>query len=298
MRWIRQILPDKKKSRLYRKALQITVIGNLLLAVIKSIAAYLSGSTAVFSDAANSFSDVLYSLLLIIGLGIAQQPPDITHPQGHERFEPLMGLIVTILMGLAGFEALRSSVLRFLAGGAVIELGLPTSVLIMSAIIKMGMFYSVVRIARKINSPSLEAASRDNLSDTLTTLAALLGVFGSSFIHPLFDPAAGIIVSVWIFRTAYLTAKENLGYLTGAGADEKLRKEILQTARSVSGVQNVHYVVSEYVGPKLVVEMHINLDGRISLDEAHTICDSVARAVETMPEVDRAYVHAEPQDHL
>ena len=298
MLWVREVLPDSKRRKLYNRALWITLLGNSFLTVIKGSAAYLNGSTAIFSDAANSISDVMYSILLFIGLWIAQRPPDLSHPQGHSRFEPLVALVITISMSLAGFGALYSSLIRFMAGGAAIELSLATMVLSASAVIKVGMFYLVGCIARDLKSPGLKAASSDNLSDVLTSMAALLGVIGSNFINPLFDPAAGIFITAWIFRAAFLIAKENVGYLTGAGASKELRERILQTAHSVSGVSNVHHVVSDYVGSKLVVDIHINLDGKISLNKAHAICDKVAEKVEDIPDVDRAYVHAEPLDHL
>ncbi len=92
--------------------------------VIKWIAAYLSGSVALLADAANSGSDVLYSFMMILGLWVAQRPPDDSHPQGHSRFEPLVGLMITISMTFAGYAAAKASIDRFIEGGKVIELGL------------------------------------------------------------------------------------------------------------------------------------------------------------------------------
>lgn len=134
----------------------------------------------------------------------------------------------------------------------------------------------------------------DNLSDVLTSLAAFLGILGSNFLHPLLDPIAGLLVSLWIFKTAFDAGKENLMYLTGAGADESLRQKIILTASQVEGVKKVHHMMSDYVGPKLIVDMHINLPGDVPLDDVHDIEDRVVDALEALPEVDRAYVHIEP----
>ncbi|NTV36712.1 MAG: cation transporter, partial [Anaerolineaceae bacterium] len=125
MQWVRDYQPIADQSRLYRTALIITLGGNLLLAVGKAIAAYITQSAALYADTANSFSDVVYSLLMVVGLLIAIAPPDISHPQGHSRFEPLIGLVVTLSMTFAGFEAARASIERFMSGGAVIAAGLP-----------------------------------------------------------------------------------------------------------------------------------------------------------------------------
>ena len=294
MRWIRYFQQNPKTNRLFRRAMAITLAGNLLLAVIKILAAIESGSAAIYSDAVNSVSDVLYTIFLILGLWMSQKPPDIGHPQGHSRFEPLAALVVTISMSIAGVEALRSSIQRWMEGGASIPLDISLLALVISMLIKALMYSLVHDISRTTASPGLNAAAKDNLSDVVTSLAALLGVLGSDFIHPLLDPLAGVLVSFWIFRAVIGTAKENFGYLTGAGADEDLRNQILEAAKDVPGVQDVHHIITEYAGPKLVVDMHINVNGELSLNESHAICDQVTEKVEALPQVDRVYVHVEP----
>lgn len=297
MRWIRDYSPQPEVSRLYRRALVITVAGNVLLAGSKGLVAYLSNSVALYADAANSVSDVIYSLLMVFGLYLAQRPPDLSHPQGHSRFEPLVGLMVTLSMTFAGYEAARAAVERFLEGGVAIEPGLPTAVLLFSAFLKAGMFVVIRRIAAQLNSPTLATTARDNISDVLTSLAAFFGALGSSLIHPLADPLAGGLVALWIFRAASIAARENLAFLTGAGASTELRHQVVEVASSVPGVQRVHHTMAEYVGPRLVVDLHVNVDGNMTLGDAHVISDEITRRLEELPEVDRAYVHVEPEGY-
>ncbi len=295
MRWIRETQPEPGQNRLYRNALIITISGNILLVVGKAIAAYLTQSAALYADTANSASDVVYSLLMVVGLFIAIQPPDLTHPQGHSRFEPFIGLLVTLSMTFAGFEAARTAVERFISGGAVIDAGLPTFVLLGASAIKAGMFLAIRSIAKRLSSPSLRATAADNLSDVLTSIAAFLGILGSQ-LSPLLDPIAGFLVAIWIFRAAFNAGRENISYLTGAGAPEELRNRIVEIAESVSGVQRVHHMMTDYVGPRMLVDLHINVDGEMTVRKAHAICDEVTTALEALPEVDRAYVHLEPHD--
>jgi cation diffusion facilitator family transporter len=284
------------EQALYRTALIITLSGNIVLVVIKWIAAYISGSVALFADAANSASDVLYSLLMVLGLWMAQRPADESHPQGHSRFEPLVGLMITVSMTYAGFAAAEASIRRFTEGGKAIELGLPIFVLLIAAVIKAGMYVSIKKLAKKLHSPTFETTARDNLSDVLTSLAAFIGIVGSDFIHPLADPVAGILVAAWIFRAAFIAARENLGFLTGAGASEELRSKLVAAAGEVQGVLRVHHAITEYIGPRLVVDMHINVDGNMPLNQVHEISDRVIERLEDFPEVDRVYVHIEPDD--
>lgn len=295
MRWVRDFTPQPEVERQYRRALTITVFGNVLLAVSKAVVAGLSGSAALYADAANSISDVIYSFLMVFGLWLAHRPPDLSHPQGHSRFEPVVGLMVTLSMALAGYEAARTAINRFLAGGLAVEPGWPTVVLLGSALVKAWMFWTISRAAKTLDSPTLETTARDNLSDVLASLAAFVGAIGSTLINPLADPIAGVMVAIWIFRNAFTAGKENLNFLTGAGASAELRQQVVDVAGKVPGVQRVHHTMTEYVGPRLVVDLHVNVDGSMSLDEAHAIADEVISRLEDLPEVDRAYVHIEPE---
>jgi cation diffusion facilitator family transporter len=234
---------------------------------------------------------------MVFGLWMSQRPPDISHPQGHSRFEPLVGLMVTVSMGIAGYEAARAAIDRFIAGGTLVEPGWPTAVLLFSAAVKLGMFMVIRQLAKKLSSPTLATTAKDNLSDVLTSTAAFIGALGTVWISPLTDPIAGAIVALWIFRQAAAAGWENLGFLLGAGASPELRNQVVEVAASVPGVQNVHHTMTEYVGPRLVVDMHINVSGKMTVDEAHAIADEVISRLENMPEIDRAYVHIEPEGY-
>ena len=225
---------------------------------------------------------------------MSQLPPDLSHPQGHSRFEPFAALIVTLSMAFAGFEAGRSSLARFAEGGEAIILGIPLIVLMVSVATKAVMFSLVRKMARETASPGLEAAAKDNISDVWTSAAVAIGILGSQFIHPLLDPVAGIFVALLIFKAVFDQTRENLGYLTGAGADPEQQKEFMEAVKRIDGVEDVHHIITDYAGPKLVVDMHINVDGELSLNQAHAICDKAIAVLTAFPEVDRAYVHVEP----
>ena len=291
---VRREHPDHRRQRLYRQAILVAILGNVLLAAAKGAVAWLSGSSAVLSDAANSFSDTLYSLLMAVGLYLAQQPADESHPQGHSRFEPLVGLVIATTMAAAGFTALREGVSRFLSAATPVEPGWPTAVLVGSALVKVAMYLLVRRIGRQVHSPAIRASARDNLADVLASVAALLGVWGSRLVHPLLDPAAGVLVSLWIFRATWEILRENLGYLTGRAAPAELVDQIVAAASSVSGVLDVHQVIADHVGPRLRVDIHIDVDGEMTLRQAHAIADQVQAQVEALPTVDLAFIHVEP----
>jgi cation diffusion facilitator family transporter len=201
-------------------------------------------------------------------------------------------------MGFAGYEAGRTSIERFITGGVAIEPGLPTLVLVFSALLKVGMFYAIRNIARRVASPTLKTTAQDNLNDVFTSLAAFIGALGSSLIHPLLDPIAGILVAAWIFRSAFRAAREHLNFLTGGGASEELRLKIIETAQSVPGVLQVHHLMTDYTGPRLELDLHNNVKGDTPLRETHEITDQVMAKLNALPEIDRVYVHLEPDDWI
>jgi cation diffusion facilitator family transporter len=293
---VRSHQPDPRRQRLYTRAIVIAIGGNVLLAVAKGMAAWSVDSSAILSDAANSFSDTLYSLMMAVGLLLSQRPADESHPQGHSRFEPLVGVFIAGAMGAAGVGALRAAILRLITGTMDVIPGWPMAVLVGCALVKVVMYLLVGRIGRTAHSPAILASARDNLADVLTSAAALVGIWGTRAIHPLFDPVAGLAVALWIFRAAWEILTENLGYLTGRSASEQLTARIISAALTVPGVLAVHQVVADYVGPQVRVDMHIDVDGEMTIREAHRIADQVQINVEALPAVDLAFVHVEPTD--
>lgn len=288
---------DEKKNRIFRRAIWITFIGNFSLAIVKVIIARQAKSSALFAEAANSLSDVFYTILLIIGLNIVSKPPDADHPQGHSRFEPLVGLVVTIAMTLAAYEAGRDAINKIINGALPISISISLVMILATVIVKTLMFLLVKRLGKGYQSPSLKAISVDNLTDISSAGVAIVGILLSNYVHPIFDPIAGFLIAGWILYNALQSSRENIVLLTGGAAPEKVRNEIIRRTLSVPGVLHLHHLITEYAGPNLIVDMHINIKGAIPFNEAHEISDQVIQSVEDMEEVDRVYLHLEPEDY-
>lgn len=294
MKWFETSIQSKEHIRQLYLALAVTLVGNLILAAGKWLAALSSGSSALHADAMNSISDVLYSITLIIGLLISVKPADLSHPHGHERFEPVVGVIISFSMGWAGLKAIEESVSKLKGNVLPIEPGLPIIVLVASAVIKCLMFFIIRAIAEKITNRALDTAAKDNLMDTLTSAAAAIGILISKFIHPLADPIVGILLGAWIIRTAVLSFIENFNYLTGHGASEQLMNELKNEIEAVPGVLSVHQLYAEYVGSKLRLDVHIDLDDNMPLTQVHDIETQIENKMAQRTDVDHVFIHAEP----
>lgn len=294
---IRHVRPshiDPARLRLYRRAIWIALVGNGVLVLAKGATAWLSGSTAVLATAVDSATDLVYTLFMAWGLSRSQQPADESHPQGHARIEPVVSSVIALIMGLAGWEVVKQAIAGLRGEPAALAAGWPALVLIGSALVKVVMTILVRRLGQQARSPAIMAAAQDNLTDVISSGAALAGVLAARWIHPLADPAAGLVVSIWIFRNAAAILAENLGYLTGRAAPPELLDRVLAAAGRVDGVVRVHRVIADYVGPEVRVELHVEVDPDTSLLRAHQISNAVRDAAEALDDVDLAFVHLEP----
>jgi cation diffusion facilitator family transporter len=276
----------------------VVILGvNLALVAAKGGVWLLTGSLAVGSEAVNSLADTVYSLVIVAGLYLTTQPPDFEHPHGHERIEPFVSLVVALgvfTAGVAVFWQAASAVLTGTYGGFAGRLGLV--VLGAGAVVKLGLYRYCLRMSEQYRSPALEATALDNRNDVLTAVAALVGVLGASLGFPLLDPLAAAVVSLGIVYTGVEIVRDNLSYLVGAAPPEDLRIEILRRAFAHPDVKGAHDVVAHYVGPEIDVSLHIEVEGEMTLLEAHDIETEVMDAIRALPQVDDVFVHVDPKE--
>jgi cation diffusion facilitator family transporter len=169
-------------------------------------------------------------------------------------------------------------------------------VLALSAVVKVGLYRYCMAIGREHRSPAVVATARDNGIDVLTALAALVGVGGAVVGYPILDPLAAGVVAVGVLYTGYEVVQDNVDYLVGAAPPEALRQEIVRRAIAHPDVEGVHDVIAHYVGPEIDVSLHVEVEGDLTLTEAHAIESAVVQAIEDLPEVDDAFVHVDPKE--
>lgn len=281
-------------ERTYRQATIIALAGNVLLLAGKGVAAYLSASSALYADAANSASDVAYSLLMLVGLWLSLRPPDRTHPHGHQRIEPLVSIGIGAFMAVAGYSALSNGIKTWQSGAVpTLDLWL-LAVPAGTVVLKGAMYWRVRKLARQVGSPALAASARDHLSDVLTSGVVFVGVIGNLLAFPLADPLAAMLVSLWIFFQAASVVREAIGHLIGAGAPPELEAAAIEAIMAVPEVIAIEQLIIEYVGPELRADIHVQVDGAMPLRQVHRVSHAIREAVEALEGVDHAFVHVEP----
>ncbi|MFW6382743.1 MAG: cation diffusion facilitator family transporter [Haloferacaceae archaeon] len=280
-----------------RRAGAVVLAVNVALVLAKGGAWYLSGSLAVGSEAINSLADAAYSLVIFAGLYLTTQPPDLEHPHGHERIEPFVSLFVAGAIVLAGLGILYGAVDAVLAG----DVGAPTgasaiAVLLVAIAAKLWLYRYCRRVAERERSPAVAATAVDNRNDVMASGAALVGVAGAQVGYPILDPVAAGVVALFVCYSGVDVVRDNLDFLLGAAPPDHLREAIVERALAHPDVEGVHDVIAHYVGPEIDVSLHIEVEGDMTVAEAHDIESAVMESIREIDEVDDVFVHIDPKE--
>lgn len=275
-------------------AMKILLAGNVFLFLLKLAAGLHSRSIAVLSDAFNSLTDIMASVVVVISMRVALRQPDQDHHYGHHRAEPIAGLVVAVLAFVLGVEVLRQSLMRLLGDPVQIDGLVAFWAMIITIAVKtiMGAVFFVV--GRHSRSPALKAAFVDALNDVMIGLVVIAGIVGVRLGWPATDALAGLLVGLVVIYAGYRIGRENLDFLMGRAAAEHVSRDINQVALSVNGVKGVNDVLTHYVGNRIHAEVHIEVDPAMRTDQAHDIGKEVQFRIESIEDVSRVFIHIDP----
>ena len=276
------------------RATDIALGINVFLFIIKAVVGYLSNSIAVISEALNSLTDILSSIGIKYAVKLSREKPDSKHHFGHNAAQPLAAFILSVFAFVVGINIIEESIKRLINPERIYTIPAVYVVLITTMIIKILLNRYQVNIGRLFNSPAVKAASVDSLNDVLASFIALIGVIGASLNFKFIDSIAGILVAMFIFKTGYEVAIENLDYLMGRSASKEFHERLKAITMSTSGVKGVNDLRSYYVGDKFHIEIHIEVDKDSSTKISHDIGNKVRFELEEMEEVQKVFVHVDP----
>ncbi len=276
----------------------ITIIINVILALVKGIAAFMGNSAALFSDAIHSLSDVLSTFVVLIGVKMASKESDLDHPYGHERLESVAAILLSGLLMGTGLGIGYVGIEKLYTGSYVNSL-LPTNIAlyaaILSILVKEGMYWYTYLAAKKIKSDILMADAWHHRSDALSSVGSFVGIFGAQLGYPIMDSLASIIIALLIIHAAYEVFKNAIDKLvdkaTDAETTEKLTKHIL----SQEDVLRIDSLKSRMFGNKIYIDVEIAVDAKLSLIQAHEIAEKVHHSIEeNFENVKHCMVHVNP----
>ena len=288
--------PDFEKTAIRVSA--FSIIGNAILVIFKMFAGIVAHSAAMISDAVHSASDVLSSIIVIIGVKLSTREADTEHPYGHERMECVAAIILAVVLaftgGMIGLTAAKS-IVNPDGEAAVVPGMLALIAALVSIITKEGMYQYTVRMARMLDSASLMASAWDHRSDALSSIGALVGIAGARMGYPILEHIASIIICLFILKAAIDIFREAVDKMLDHSAGDEVEKEIAECAAAQDNVMCVDLVRTREFGSRIYADIEISADGSLTLSESHEIAQKVHDAIEKKFEkVKHIMVHVNP----
>ena len=253
---------------------------NLLLFIVKISVGLLTSSIAVTADAFNNFSDMVSSVITIVGFKLASIPPDKEHPFGHGRLEYISALIVAFMVMLVGVQFIKSSIERILNPMPIKFQFVPFFLLTISIFAKFWLSRFNKFIGTKINSSALKAASVDALGDVFTSSCVVVSFLAAKFTTLPIDGYIGVLVSLAILYAGFSLVKETISPLLGEAPNPELISAINKHVLSYKHITGVHdLIVHNYGVGRCIASIHAEIPASINIMTIHDVIDEAEREI-------------------
>lgn len=271
---------------------------NIVLTAFKLVAGIVAHSGAMISDAIHSASDVISTIIVMIGVKMAGKAPDRNHPYGHDRFECVASIVLSVMLGLTG-AAIGIEGLRNIVGSSYLHLTVPGKLALAAAVIsivtKESMFWYTRINAKKIRSSALMADAWHHRSDALSSVGSFVGILGARLGFPIMDPLASVIISFFILKAAFDIFLDSISKMTDHACSDPVVNALRKTILAVPGVEGIDVLRTRDFGSMIYVDVEIQAEGSLTLYEAHDIAQQVHDDIEQdFPNVKHCMVHVNP----
>ncbi|MEE1233474.1 MAG: cation diffusion facilitator family transporter [Phocaeicola sp.] len=295
---------ENNKSR-ERKIYQVTIYGslvNIALVILKFIAGFLGQSAAMIADAVHSLSDLITDLIVIVFVRLSSKPQDKGHDYGHGKYETLATLLVGVALLAVGGGILKNGIdaIRiYLSGGALSSPGwIALIAALLSIVSKEILFRYTNRVGRKLESPAVIANAWHHRSDALSSIGTGIGIGGAILLGEqwrVLDPLAAVIVSLFILKVALYMVKPCIDELLEKSLPDEVEQAISEQVLSFPEVSELHHLRTRRIGSYYALEMHVRMDGNLSLHDAHAVTVLIEKKLRAMyGENTIINIHVEP----
>ena len=276
------------------------IFSNTILVAIKLIFGIIAKSISMIGDSINNLSDGANSLITLIGFKMSSKPADKEHPFGHQRIEYITGLIVSIIVValaiILGYQSVDKIINPVVTEYSIV------SIIILSIAILLKIIQALFnfKVAKLINSVTIKAVGVDSLSDTIATSLLLISAIICYFVHDpwtmYIDGAMGIVVAIFVGYSGIKMIKETSSPLIGEATQIESIKSIINEIHSYEGVLDIHDLVAHNYGPnKIFMTVHVEIDSRTPILEAHDLVDSIENDIRKKYDVELT-IHMDPVD--
>ena len=292
---------DRTKD-IYRVTLVGSVI-NVVLLLFKFVAGIIGHSAAMLADAVHSLSDFVTDVIVLVFIHISGKPQDKSHDYGHGKYETLAMTLIGVALLLVALGILNSGAMKIKLWLDGEQLEAPGTIALwaalLSVVLKEGVYrYSMIK-AHQLNSPAVEANAWHHRSDALSSIGTAIGIGGAIFLGQrwtVLDPIASVVVGIFIVKVSVSLLRRGIGDLLEQSLPDAVEEEILQQVAALPGLSKPHDLRTRRIGNHYAIELHILMDGNITLREAH---DKASEVEETLKshygQETHVAVHVEPK---
>lgn len=273
----------------------VSVVVNIGLTVSQVVAGIVSGSQGLIADGIHSLSDLVADFVVLIAVRHSHKAPDEDHHYGHHRYETAASLILGGLLLAVGIGMLWS---------AISKLGNPDNVApvqklalwvaLGALVVKEGLFRYMLAVAERLRSTMLVANAWHARSDAASSLVVAVGIGGSLLGFPLLDPVAALIVGLMVAKMGWKFTWDALHDLMDRAAGDEHIEAIQTTLRETPGVVGVHDLKTRKMGDFIVLDVHLEIDGNISVREGHDIAVAARNRIMAAFPVLNVMTHLDP----
>ncbi|MBR5688638.1 MAG: cation transporter [Prevotella sp.] len=286
---------------------KVTLVGsavNVILLLFKFVAGIVGHSAAMIADAVHSLSDFVTDVIVLVFVHISGKPKDKSHDYGHAKFETLAMTTIGMALLVVAFGILYSGVTKIAAWFRGEDLAAPGMLALWAAlfsvVLKEAVYrYSMVK-ARQLNSQAVEANAWHHRSDALSSIGTAVGIGGAIFLGQrwtVLDPLASVVVGLFIGKVAVGLLRDGIGDLMERSLPEAVEDEILTLAGTVEGVAEPHDLRTRRLGNHYAIELHILMNGDMTLREAHDKASEVEDLLkQRYGKETHVAVHVEPKE--
>jgi cation diffusion facilitator family transporter len=275
----------------------VSIIINVLLSLIKFLAGIFGRSAAMVSDAVHSLSDVLSTIVVIVGVRISGKASDADHQYGHERMECVAAVILATLLFIVGLGIGWAGIQKIVSKA---EIAVPSVMALVAAVLsialKEGMYWYTRAAAVKVRSDALMADAWHHRSDALSSIGSLVGIGGAMLGFPILDPIASVVICLFIVKVSFEIFKDATDKMVDKACDDETIEAMKNVISGIDGVKGLDLIHTRLFGSKIYVDIEISADGELNLKQAHGIAENVHHTIEEkFADVKHCMVHVNPR---
>jgi len=292
--------PDAAREKIVRQVTWVGLLANLFLAAFKFIAGIIGKSQALVADAIHTLTDLTTDIAVIAGSHYWSRPPDDDHPYGHKRLETLVTVFIGVVLVAAGIGLGWKAISTLQQKHTAPPGWIAVLAAFVSIICKEIIYRWTAITGKKVKSPALAANAWHHRTDALSSLPVLAAVAGAKAFPSwsFLDHLGAAVVSIFILHASIKIIWPAVGELIDAGVPTETRKKIRAMALKNDDVLQVHDIRTRYISTSVQVDLHIVVNGSITVREGHVIADDVRDCIiGEIPEVLDVIVHVDPPEN-